>query len=51
MLKSSTSRQKEHVDDWEIYHLLRFYLVARVLFRYMIEKLKMFLAYSVEPAP
>jgi len=34
-------RQNEHADDWEMDHLQRFFFVARVLFRYLIEKLKL----------
>ena len=36
-------RQKKQLDDWEMAHLLRFLQVGRVLLRYLIEKLKMFL--------
>ena len=40
---ASDWRQKEQFDDWEIANLQRFLRVGRVLLRYLIEKLKMFL--------
>ena len=36
-------RQKEQLDDWEIAHVQRLLRVGRVLVRFVIEKLKMFL--------